>query len=316
MTRFATALGLLGACSFGMQGVDPRWDGRSEPPDCSDGTIMFDRVAGSALVIAGASVIGPNQGNEASLAVGGVSIGLGLVYWLAALSGSKVYAACQMARMRWAYSNAIKARAPIRAPATPPPAPRPGGVAPPRPGPQDEAQPWAKGVPEKERSIAFELYEEGNREFIQGRYPQALVRYREAIQHWEHPAIRYNIAVCLINLGRPVEARNNLERGMAYGPEVLGADVYAQGEAYRTRLDAQLARLTLDCPEPGEEVMIDGQLVFTGPGVVATFLMPGEHNIVATKPGFLPATRKVVLVAGQSMSYEIRPFVDPRPAGP
>jgi len=49
--------------------------------------------------------------------------------------------------------------------------------------------------------------------------------------------------------------------------------------------------------------------------MVDRFLLPGEHRIVATKPGFLPATRKVVLVAGQPVSYEIRPFVDPRPAG-
>jgi hypothetical protein len=41
----------------------------------------------------------------------------------------------------------------------------------------------------------------------------------------------------------------------------------------------------------------------------------GEHHIVATKPGFPPAKRKVVLVVGQPASYEIGPFDDPRSAG-
>jgi hypothetical protein len=320
MTRCAAALALLGACSFATQSAEPRWDGRSEPPECSDTSVTFDRAAGAGLGIAGVTTITSNPSNEANVWVGGVAIGLGLVYWLSAASGSKAYATCQMARMRWSYSNAIKARdpgsAPASAPAVPPPARGAGPAPQPMPGPGDDARPWARGVPEEEQAIALQLFEAGNREFIQAHYPQALLKYREAIPHWDHPAIRYNLAVCLFNLGRLVEARNHFERSMAYGPAVLGADKYAQAEGYRARLDALLVRLTLDCPEPGEQVMVDGELVFTGPGAVEIFVLPGEHNIVATKPGFLPATRKVVLAAGQPASYEIRPFVDPRPAGP
>lgn len=329
MIRLAAALAVLGACSFGMQGVDPKWDGSSEPPACSDATIMLDRAVGAGALIAGIGSITADKSSDASLLVGGAAIGMGLLYWLAATSGSKIYTACQTARMRWAYSNAIKARAPRSAPATaaappasgsaaatPPPAAGAGPAPRPISGQGGDARPWAKGVPQAEQAIALQLFEAGNREFVQARHPQALVKYREAIEHWDHPAIRFNIAVCLFNLGRLVEARNNLERGMAYGPAALDDGMYARGEMLRARLDARLARLTLDCPEPGEQVMIDGELVFTGPGTIEIFVLPGEHNIVATKPGFLPATRKVVLVTSQRASYEIRPFVDPRPARP
>lgn len=313
MIRYA-AIAMLSACSFGLQGVDPRWDGTSEPPSCSDSTILLDRVVGAALLVAGIGAITSNQATEPSLWVGAPTIGLGVVYELAASYGNRTYTACQTARMRWAYSNAIKARAPGKPAPAAAPAVVSQAVATSGERPGDAARPWASGVPDSEQKVALELYEAGNRDYVHQRYPQALVSYREALEHWDHPAIRFNLAVCLIDLGRPVEARNHLERAMAYGAAALGGESFAQGERYRRQLDARLVRLTLDCPEPGEEVLIDGELVFTGPGMVDRFLLPGEHHIVATKPGFLPATRKVVLVAGQPASYEIRPFVDPRPA--
>ena len=73
--------------------------------------------------------------------------------------------------------------------------------APPQPEtPQPETpapttKPWAAGVPEPEQEIALAIYKEGNAEFEQARYQQALEKYREAIKHWEHPAIRFNMVV-------------------------------------------------------------------------------------------------------------------------
>lgn len=97
-----------------------------------------------------------------------------------------------------------------------------GGAQPsPEPAPPaagEAARPWASGVTEAEQAIALDLYVAGNREFTESRYAQALAKYKEALQHWDHPAIRYNMAVCLINLDQPVEARDNLERSFAYGP--------------------------------------------------------------------------------------------------
>jgi len=121
------------------------------------------------------------------------------------------------------------------------------------------------------------------------------------------------MAVCQINLDDPIQARDNLERSLAHGAAALGAEPYAQALTYRKLLDQKLVRLTLDCPEPDEEVMLDGRLVFKGPGKVDQFVPPGEHVIVATKPGFLAASKKIIVVAGTPVSYEIRPMVDPRP---
>ena len=319
-------MALLSACSFALQGVDPKWDGAHEP-ECSDSTIMVDRIMGVALLVAGTTVASASQ-DDASLGVGGVAIGTGLVYFLGAAAGSRTFTECEAARRRWVFSNAIKARDPRQVAAKPDPgAPavrpattaaaataQPAGVTPGSQAPQRGAsRPWASGVSDKRQAAALSLYEAGNQEFVQAHYAQALARYKQAILQWDHPAIRFNMAVCLINMDEPVEARENLERSLAYGAAVLGADTYAQALAYRKLLDDKLVRLTLDCPEPDEEVILDGKLVFKGPGVVDRFVLPGEHQIVATKQGFLPTAKRIVLVLGKPATYEIRPLIDPRP---
>jgi len=185
--------------------------------------------------------------------------------------------------------------APPAAPATPP-------LSPPVVGPR----PWADGVSEAEQALALQDYERGNAEFVQSRFVQALAEYRRAIAHWDHPAIEFNIAVCLINLGEPLEAREHLERSLAYGAAPLGEDVQVQALTYRKLLDSQLTRVTVRCKEPGAEVSVDGKLVFTGPGEASPYLRPGDHQIVATKPGFLTASDTLALEPGKTTTFDVR----------
>ena len=104
-------------------------------------------------------------------------------------------------------------------------------------------KPWAAGVSDAEQQKALAIYREGNAEFEESRYAQALTKYREALKHWDHPAIRFNMAVCLINLQQPLEAFEHLEAGMKYGAAPLGPELYAQGVTYKKLLDGQLTHL-------------------------------------------------------------------------
>lgn len=174
-------------------------------------------------------------------------------------------------------------------------------------------RPWAVGVPERAQEIALELYVAGNSEFAESRFAQALEKYREAIRHWDHPAIRFNMTVCLVNLGQPLEAREHLERSLAFGVDALGAEAHAQAITYRKLLDAQLTHVTISCPEPDARVTLDGQPLFTGPGAAQRFLLPGEHQVVATKPGLEAALRTLTLVAGKPVTLELRPTIAPPP---
>ncbi len=175
-----------------------------------------------------------------------------------------------------------------------------------------ESRPWAQGVSAAEQAIALELFHAGNQEFAESRFAQALGKYREAIEHWDHPAIRFNITVVLINLDQPVEARENLVRTLVHGAAPLSVDAYARAQTYQKLLDAQLGHARITCQEAGVTVTLDGKLLFARPGMVDLFLLPGEHQVVATKPGFLTASKTLVLVGGKLTAYDI-PAIEAKP---
>jgi tetratricopeptide (TPR) repeat protein len=170
----------------------------------------------------------------------------------------------------------------------------------------EAARPWADGVSEARQARALELYVAGNVEFKESRYGQALAKYREAIQHWDHPAIRFNMAVCLIHLDQLLEAKENLDRSLAYGDGPLGADMYAEGITYRKLLNAQLAHVWIRCEQHGAQVTLDGKLLFTGPGSADVFLLPGDHQVVVAKDGFLTQSKTILLAAGSPVVYDVR----------
>lgn len=62
MQAASVVLAGVAGCSFGMHGVDPQWDGKSEPK-CDSDTITRDRIVGVSLVVAGAGAFAktPNE---------------------------------------------------------------------------------------------------------------------------------------------------------------------------------------------------------------------------------------------------------------
>ena len=164
---------------------------------------------------------------------------------------------------------------------------------------------WAVGVSDEEQAAALALYEQGNVEFQAARFAQALAKYSEALRHWNHPAIHFNMAICLINLDQPLDAIDHLEKALQYGARALGPDLYAQGLTYKHSLDGQIARVRIACKEPGAVVTLDGATLFTSPGEAERLVMPGRHQVVATKPGFLTASETLDLVPARLTKYDV-----------
>ena len=145
----------------------------------------------------------------------------------------------------------------------------------------------------------MQLFEEGNKLFEDSQHAAALAKYREALKVWDHPAIRYNAAVALINLDQPLVAYENLELALKYGEAPLAPETYLQAVTYRKLLRGQLAELKVACAEPDAEVTLDGTSLFIAPGEASRWLSPGAHQLVARKAGFLTETRSVTLLAGR-----------------
>src|SRR5439155_6363082 len=80
-------------------------------------------------------------------------------------------------------------------------------------------KPWSQGVPEATQQRANALFAEGNQLFAQQAHGPALDKYHAAIALWDHPLIRFNMAVTLIRLDRVLEAADELDRALRYGAQ-------------------------------------------------------------------------------------------------
>jgi hypothetical protein len=75
---------------------------------------------------------------------------------------------------------------------------------------------------------------------------------------------------------------------------------------YRRLLDVQLTKLTITCEEAGAKVTLDGKYLFTGPGMAVRYLLPGDHQVVAAKTGFLTSSERISLSRGQPVAHDVQ----------
>lgn len=167
-------------------------------------------------------------------------------------------------------------------------------------------RPWAEGVSEPAQKVALALYERGNKLFVEKSYAEALKLYRQAILTWDHPAIRFNIAECLMSLDQPLEAYENLIMSLRFGEPALGAEHFERATRTKILLEGLVSHLEVKCDEPGAVVSLDGKRLFVAPGTATRTLMPGSHQIVASKAGYVTITREEVLAPRKHVTADLR----------
>jgi hypothetical protein len=166
--------------------------------------------------------------------------------------------------------------------------------------------PWAEGVTEAQKHEAQRLLEEGNAAFLEKRWGDALELYEQAVAQWDHPAIRFNMVRCLIQLERHVEAYDSVVLALAYGAAPLEEAVYNEALAYEKLLLGQIAEIEVSCEQADTEVTLDGQPLLRCPGRERRRLTPGSHQVVGTKSGFLTQTQNVVLIPGKDEAVVVK----------
>jgi hypothetical protein len=167
-------------------------------------------------------------------------------------------------------------------------------------------RPWAAGVSDDDQRRATELFVTGNQHLDQGQYAPAVDPYRKALAIWDHPAIRYNLAVALINLERPIEAYRELERALRFGAAPFDPDVYPQALVYERQLRARIVELRIECADPGTRITLDDNVLSIAcPGAAVELALPGAHRIVATKPGHLPRAIEMPSKGGDTIREQI-----------
>jgi hypothetical protein len=171
-------------------------------------------------------------------------------------------------------------------------------------------RPWAAGVSEAEQKKGLDLFKEGNLALKEPNFQRAAQKYREALSHWDHPAIHYNLALALLNLVQPVETHDEFVAALKYGAAPLDADKFEQANRYKAQLEQQLAGVDIRCNMDGAQVKLDGKLLYTAPGRYTGLVLPGPHSIVATKTGYITNELSLPLPAGQTKVFELNLLSD------
>jgi hypothetical protein len=142
---------------------------------------------------------------------------------------------------------------------------------------------------------AAQLFEEAGKDRDAGLLGQAADKYRGALRLLEHPIIRYDLALVLIELKQPVEAVEQLEEVIRSGAAGLGGrttELEHARQKLRYLLERELVTVRVTCRRHGAKVWIDGKPLFTvqRAGARADItrvrrVEPGEHTFLAEMPG-------------------------------
>jgi hypothetical protein len=156
-------------------------------------------------------------------------------------------------------------------------------------------RPWAKGVSAEHQRAATERFLAGNALLKESFFAEAANKYREALAHWDHPGIHYNLGLALLTLDQPVETHEHLKKALAYGAAPLDADKFDHAKNLLLVINGQLADVEVTCTEAGATVRLDGQVLFHAPGKYKALVRRGEHTVTASKPGYETTQRTQTL---------------------
>jgi hypothetical protein len=185
---------------------------------------------------------------------------------------------------------------------------------------RSEGRPWAADVTVADQQAAVRLFGEANNLLNEGLFPKAVETYEQALEHWKHPAIYYNLSLALIPLRKNLEMYAALKEAMKYGAAPLDTDRFDRAKGLLSAVETSIAQVSITTDVDGAEVVMDGKVLFTGPGKWEGAVLVGEHNIVATKPGHLarqyqqflgPGTKKDIdinLYTVDDLTFERRKF--------
>jgi hypothetical protein len=168
-----------------------------------------------------------------------------------------------------------------------------------------QPKPWTVGVTQDQKTTAKQHLDAGNGLFVQRKYSEALVQYRQALAAWNHPAIRFNMVRCLVFLEKPLDAYEELEKALQYGAGPFEEAIYSDVLGYQKLLQSQIGTLEISCDQPGVELRLDGDPLPACPGTFVRRVRPSSHQIVGKKTGFVTRTIEIDVYGGKSGSAKM-----------
>jgi len=164
-----------------------------------------------------------------------------------------------------------------------------------------------RNVSPDDEKAALIAFRQGNDQLNDGFFVKAAQRYREALSHWNHPAIHYNLALALINLDQPIEVFDELNKAMAYGADPLdNKEKFDHAKEYLKLVEGQLADVEVSCDKIGAKVSVDGKEVFIAPGKFTQKVRVGKHTFYADKQGYNARITAPFIGPGEKFRIELK----------
>ncbi|HWN67154.1 MAG TPA: hypothetical protein VNM90_05915 [Haliangium sp.] len=160
------------------------------------------------------------------------------------------------------------------------------------------------------RRKAEALFAQGSILFQQWQFVHAEQKYREALTHWEHPAIYLYLGRALEKQGHLESAYETLQQALRDDSALLSREDEQVAEGLQASLESRLGQIEVHCAEAGAEVLLDGVPWFTAPGPRRKMIRPGQHVIIARKAGYFQVTEVATLLPGKQTRVEVRMGVD------
>ena len=167
-------------------------------------------------------------------------------------------------------------------------------------------EPWYQQTPVDARQRAQALFAQAVDKHRQLLRRDAMELYEQALALWDNPDIRWNLALVLEDLGQYLRAYQQLEGALRW-EAALGAERLREVRDRMRALETQrLSRIEAYSQEPGVDVKLDGQPWLGDAGRWSMLVLPGEHYIAASKPGYFPVSWTVYMKAGQRARVALR----------
>jgi len=149
-------------------------------------------------------------------------------------------------------------------------------------------------------------FHEGNNQFEDGLFEQALVSFRESYSLEPSPRVLAHIIFCLVELGRDVEAVREYDALLAYEKELMPLKSQALLESYLLDLGRVLGfgLMHVDSHENGQ-VHIDGTNRGKIPSQLSWRIPAGKHVVRVTIPKHAPFEREIQVKAGQMQTVKV-----------
>jgi tetratricopeptide (TPR) repeat protein len=158
--------------------------------------------------------------------------------------------------------------------------------------------PWGVGVSAEQQARANKLFAEGNELFAKQAHAPALQKYHAALELWDHPLIRYNMAITLIRLDRILDAADNLDAALRFGAEPFTPSLFLELEDYQRLVAGRVGTIDVRCDQSGVHVALDGKAWFDCPATRRVRVLGGQHQVVAERNGFVTLTRHLQIDGG------------------